>query len=455
LKDRIEGVIAKHKGKCDYLEVRVEDKEVTTVVIKDRDIETIAKSTDGGGCVRALYKGGWGFSSFNSLDALDEMAAKAVSQARLIGTEESKLAETPTVQDTVKADLKTDPRGIFLKEKVEILTAYNDIIFSHGAPVANSRVRYFDTGRVVTFANSEGSYIVQEMIDLGIGIAAIATKDGNMQMGYTHAGSSDNFDVVRGLEEQTKEACTRAAQLVDAPKVKGGVYPVVVDQLLGGVFTHEAFGHTSEADDMMENPQLAEQLKIGRKIGSDILNIYDTGLDKGVRGALVYDDEGVKTEKTWLIKDGVLVGHLHCRESAAKMNEKPTGNARAKDYQFPPIVRMRNTCIQNGTSKLEELFSGIKEGVYARGSIGGMGGEMFTFTAEYGNMIRNGKVEEMVRDVKLSGNLFKTLLNIDCLANDMKFEDGPGGCGKGSQFPLAVTDGAPHFRIKEATIGGD
>jgi TldD protein len=455
MRDRIEQVITKHKPSCGYLEIRTEERSSTAVVAKDGAIDSVGRSTDAGGCVRALYKGGWGFVTFNSLDRLDDMAAKAIEQARAVGSEKSQVAQAPVIDEYVEAAPRKDPRAIPLEAKVALVMGYDDIIMSHGKPVTNSRVRYFDTFRTVTFANSDGSHIVQEFIDLGLGAAAMATRDGEMQQAHVPRGSSNDYAMVEGLGEDVKAACRRAVDILNAPKVKGGIYPTIVDQQLGGVFIHEAFGHTAEADEMMDNPSLSEALQIGRQIAAKGFNAYDSGLDVGRRGALVYDDEGVKTEKTWLIRDGVLVGHLHSRESAAKMGARPTGNARAISYKHPPIVRMRNTVIEPGGCTFEELLDGIKEGVYAIGAYGGTGGEMFSFAAECGYMIRNQKVAEMVRDVKLNGNLFKTLLAIDAVAGDIEFEDGPGGCGKGGQFPLPVTDGAPHFRIQGATIGGE
>jgi len=162
----------------------------------------------------------------------------------------------------------------------------------------------------------------------------------------------------------------------------------------------------------------------------------------------------VRTEKTYLIKEWRLVGRLHSRESAGKFGERPTGNARALDYRFPPICRMRNTAVEGGDSTFEELLDGIDEGVYAIDSFGGMGGEQFSFVALYGYMIRNGQIAELVRNVSLTGNLFQTLKNIDAIGNDYQIPEGPGGCGKGNQFPLPVAGSSPHFRIKEITVGG-
>ena len=130
-----------------------------------------------------------------------------------------------------------------------------------------------------------------------------------------------------------------------------------------------------------------------------------------------------------------------------------TGNARALDYRFPPIVRMTNTYIERGERGFEELIADIDEGVYARNWFGGTTSmEMFTFSAGEAYMIRNGKVAELLRPVKLTGNLFTTLTNIDALGNDMDFNQG-GGCGKGGQMPLPVSNGSPHIRIQDCVVG--
>ncbi|GAI83290.1 unnamed protein product, partial [marine sediment metagenome] len=112
--------------------------------------------------------------------------------------------------------------------------------------------------------------------------------------------------------------------LIKAPKVNGGVYTVILDPQLSGIFAHEAFGHLSEADFVYENPQACEMMKLGRRFGPDILDIIDDGSSVGENGFTAYDDEGVKGEKTYLIKNGLLVGRLHSRETAERMEEKPT-----------------------------------------------------------------------------------------------------------------------------------
>ncbi|MHC5038515.1 MAG: TldD/PmbA family protein [Planctomycetota bacterium] len=456
--NRIEDVIKQYADRCDYLEVRIEEKESTNIVLRGREIDVLQESLSLGGCVRAYAKGGIGFASFNNLDRMAEFAEKAVSQAKTVGTGKTELATTPVLQAEARASVKNDPREVPVQRKLEILKGYNDLILSFDSRIPTSSVRYGDAFRRVTFGNGEGTRLLYEKLDIGGGFTAMAIGEGQTQFGSVGCGSSDDFHCLLGHEEKLKRECRAAVDMLDAPPVKGGTYTVVLDPHLAGVFVHEAFGHMSEGEKVADNPRFADVMKIGRTFGSPILNIYDTGLTEGTRGAIPYDEEGVPAQRTDLIREGVLVGRLHSRETAGKTGETVTGSARALDHTFPPIPRMRNTCIAPGEATFEEMIADIETGVYAIRAIGGQAGEMFTFTPARCFMIRKGRVEEMVKNAILSGNLFTTLKNIDRIGRDFHQHDSGGGCGKGTpdgfQFPLPVSDGAPHVRIKEIVIGG-
>jgi TldD protein len=204
-----------------------------------------------------------------------------------------------------------------------------------------------------------------------------------------------------------------------------------------------------------ENPDLLEVMSLGRQFGPSELQIFDGAAPPGHRGSYLYDDEGTPASTTQLIEDGVLVGRLHSRETAGKLGEAATGNARCLNYHYPPIVRMTNTWIERGNTPVKDLFNGISEGVYARNWLGGMtNGEMFTFAAGEAWMIRNGEIAEPVRDVTLSGNAFKTLADIEAIGDDF-FWDESGGCGKGGQSGLPVGCGGPSLRIRNVIVGGE
>lgn len=204
-----------------------------------------------------------------------------------------------------------------------------------------------------------------------------------------------------------------------------------------------------------ENPELLEVMTLGRRFGPETLQIFDGAAPEGHRGSYAYDDEGVPATTTALITDGVLTGRLHSRETAGKLGETPTGNARCLDFHYPPIVRMTNTWIASGQTPAADLIQGIDRGVFARNWLGGMtNGEMFTFSAGEAWMIRNGELAEPVRDVTLSGNVFSTLAAIEAIGDDFVWDES-GGCGKGGQSGLPVGCGGPSLRIRDVVVGGE
>ena len=435
-----------------YVELRIDDTSTNRLVYRGQELEEIGRTRSFGGNARALVNGGWGFVSFNEPSQLHERVAEAVSQARHVGKEKSHLSPVEPVVDVVPLHLVKDPRQIPLARKKELLDGYNDIMLSVPG-VTSTNIVYWDGHKRIAFASSEGSYIEQERIDVVSRLAATARKNGDMQQSSMSLGSLGDFTYIEEMADTAKQIGQRAVELLSAPYAKPGTYPVVLDPILAGVFCHEAFGHLSESDHVYENERMKEIMVLGRQFGQPHLNIVDGAAVPGLRGSYKYDDEGVAARKTDLIRDGILVGRLHSRETAGKMGEPLSGNARALDYRFPPIVRMTNTYIERGTMGFADVIADVKEGVYARNWFGGTTSmEMFTFSAGEAYMIRNGKVAELVRPVKLTGNLFTTLMNIDALGNDMDFNQG-GGCGKMGQMPLPVSNGSPHIRIQDCVVG--
>jgi TldD protein len=438
---------------ADYIEIHFEESQATSIVYRGERLEEISRARNSGGNVRALVEGSWGFFSFNRLDGLKAKVALAVGEAKLAGREPFRLFSTGPVVDTAEPRLKQDATTIPLATKKELLDRYNDIML--GSPkIQSTRTNYRDVKRKITFANSEGTYIEQVKTDLSARLTAIAREDSEVQQAGLSLGSNGEFSAVEGLDDKAREVARRAAALLSAPQVKGGEYIVILDPILAGVFAHEAFGHLSESDHVYQNENLRQIMVLGKRFGGKHLNIVDDPTIPGLRGSYKYDDEGTPTTKTYLIREGVLEGRLHSRETAAKMREVATGNARAINYLFPPIVRMSNTFIQPGSTSFEEMLGGIEEGVYVKDWYGGTTSlEMFTFSAGEAHMIRGGKMAELLRPVVLTGNVFNTLHNIDAIGDDLEMNQG-GGCGKGGQYPLPVSNGSPHIRIRHCVVGG-
>ena len=442
------------KSPADYSEARFEESRTSHITYRGKVLESIGRSTASGGCARALVKGGWGFTSFNSFDGLTDRLSLAVEQARSIGSSRSHLAPVPPAVATVPSGVTQDPVEIPLAEKKKLLDEYNEIIWSV-PQIQTSSIGYTDSRKKVVFLSSEGGFITQERADVTLRLSAVAAKDGEVQQVGLSLGSRGDFNAIKGLHDKVREMARNAVALLTAPQAKGGEYTVVLDPILAGVFVHEAFGHLSESDFVYENDRMREIMVLGKQFGGEHLNIVDSASDPpGLRGSFKYDDEGTRAVKTYLIREGKLVGRLHSRETAAKMKEKPTGNARAINYRFPPIVRMTNTYIEPGSLSFNDIIAGIKEGIYAKNWYGGMTSmEMFTFSAGEAYMIRNGKIAEALRPVMLTGNVFTTLQNIDAIGNDLDMNEG-GGCGKGAQMPLPVSNGSPHIRIRHCLVGG-
>jgi len=444
---------------ADYTEIRIERRWLNRVLFQREKLETLESATELGGVVRCLKNGGWGIAVFNDVALLSNHVREATQMAAIVaasGTEPVNLADVSPVEEEVRVTLEHDFRAVPLQQKVKLMQSYNGIILGESDKIVASQVQYVDRFVEVTFANSEGSYLVQELPDITLLLGAAASDGkGDIQQGMELTGEAGGFECVEGMEEQAQVAARRAVAMLDAKPVEGGQHTVILDPRLAGVFIHEAFGHFCEADFLFKNPRLAKIMTLGAEFGGEDLQVVDEGFIAGGRGNVPYDDEGVRREKTYLIKDGRLHSLIHSRETAAKMGANPTGNARAVSYEYEPIVRMTNTYIENGSSSFEEMIRDVEHGVYAVDAYGGQTEfEQFSFSAAYGYEIVNGEVGEMVRNVVLSGNLFETMKSIDAIGSDLKIEGGPGGCGKGGQAPLAVTAGAPHVRIRNVTIGG-
>jgi TldD protein len=342
-----------------------------------------------------------------------------------------------------------------LAEKKALAEVYNAILLGSSDKIVEPNVVYQDSFVRYFFASSDGSLIEEERPSVSIVLMALARDGDNVQTAYQTKAGPFGFDYVQGCEGLAHTVAQRALDLLNAETVVGGRYPVVCNHELAGVFVHEAFGHLSESDFVYENPKAREMMVLGRRFGQDLLTVFEDGSVPGVRGTHRYDDEGTRTRRNDLIRNGVLVGRLHSRETAAKMGESPTGNARAINYRHPPIVRMTNTAIENGSTSFRDMIGDIKLGIYACDAYGGETAlENFSFSSGFAYMIRDGQIAEMVKDVILAGNLFTTLANIDAVGNDFEWLNHAGGCGKGSQSPLPVGMGAPHIRIQDVVIGG-
>lgn len=445
-------------ARADYAEVRWEEIFRSRVELRRDQLMALEATEERGGVVRALVDGAWGLAVFTEPKELPAKLEEAAHLARTASRhvrDKVSLAEVEPLEDRYTGAMERDIRGVALEEKRKLAEAYNKLILEYHPAIVSSSVRYADSLRRVIYANSEGTYIEQEVPDVTLMLVAVARKNGDVQQGFESLGFAAGFEKALGHEERARIAAKRAVDLLSAKPVKGGRYTVILDQDLAGVFIHEAFGHICEADFLLRNEPMRRVMRIGKRFGVEALNVVDDGFIPGARGNCPYDDEGVPRGRVYLVKEGVLTGLMHSRATAKKLSANPTGNARAVSWEREPIVRMRNTFIEPGSYTFEEMLDGIEYGIYACGAFGGQTEfEQFTFSAAYGYEIINGKLGEMVRDVVLTGNVFQTLRGIEMIGNDFELRGSAGGCGKGGQWPLPITTGAPHVRIRSVIVGG-
>ena len=437
-----------------FAEIRLSVSKSNSISLSGKNIDSVSSGSTCGGSIRLLENGNWFFVSFNDFTNIRKYFENAVSLSKTqIKNSGTKIIPSKEIHLNHATKFERDVHKVSFDEKFSLLKSYNDILLDH-EKIQTSRAYYRDLKSVNYYFNSEGTDIVYDKSFCGVSLSSIA-KDGNDTQPY-HSSSAGygGFELVSGKELLAQEVVKTAVNMLKAEEIQGGRYDLVTDQRLAGVFIHEAFGHLSEADFVHENRQMKEIMKIGTIFGPEDLNVIDDGTIDSA-GFIPCDDEGILPRKNYLIREGKLSGRLHSRETAAIMDEEPTGNARAISSTVQPIVRMTNTYIDGGKYSPEEIISSVENGIYAVDYHGGMTSlEMFTFSPSYGYLIKNGKKTKMIKNIMFSGNVFETIKSISKIGNDVQLFGGLGGCGKGGQSPLTVSLGGPHLLIKDVLVGG-
>lgn len=451
----LNNIIKKYACLFDYMELRSEETQEFQIKIFGELKESLNKKFDKGGCLRVLKNGIWGFVSFNDLTNVDHLLNKMAKNLNK-SSGDIGINLCPSITDRVELDIINDPRMISEEDKLQVLLKYNNLALSYSKYIISTETKYNEKFTKTYYINSEGTDLYQEKMDLNGSVVITAKNDNIVQTTNVDFGSSNDFNVIYGLESKIIHKCQIASDLLFAPSVKSGVYPVVLDPRLTSVFIHESFGHLSEADDLSRSDELISLFQNGNKIGNEFINVYDSGYITGSRGNVKYDDEGVRATKVYLIQNGMISGRLHSRETAFVFDEEVTGNARALSYKYKPLCRMRNTCLEKGPHNLTDMIKSINYGIYALGATGGQtNGIDFTFTCEYAYIIEEGNIKELIRPVTLHGDVFSTIKNIEMIGDDVEYIEYSGGCGKYMQFPLPVSCYAPHIKISSIQIGGN
>jgi len=458
LKETLFSVLDKVRGLgASYAEIRAQRNNNTLITVREGQVEAVTLAAETGAAIRVLAKGAWGFSTTNSL-ARSDLEKSATSTFRMASTagpsvrEPGKLAPVKTVEDRVRVDLKKDPKNIDVSTKIENLLRIDKSCFGFDKRIRSVTVNYADLTTEQTLATSEGSFVEQQKMFVWNYCWVTGKSNGIMASARDEIGAHGYELYDDEPPEKIAERVSRkVTQQLEAKTPKGGSQPAVIGTNIVGVFAHEALGHICEADLTLSGSAIMG--KLGKKIASEKVSIYDSALlPKEGFGTIKYDDEGVPGQKTVLIKDGVLVGLMHNRETAAKMNMAPTGNARAWDFRVPPLIRMRNTCFELGDQSFEELLEGIRFGYYLEAFRGGQANLDGTFTVgvQSAYEIVKGELGNPIRNAGISGNTLETLEQVEACGKDFELE--MGRCGKGQD--MFQSSGGPPIKVTGILIGG-
>lgn len=442
---------------AEYAEIRAQKLFRTTLTIKEGHVEAARQGIENGVALRVLVKGAWGFASVGSFnnESLFDAASFACRMAKTGSSklkDPIKLAKVKSIEDKVVVKPRKDPSQVSVEDKIKLMLAIDNMVLGYDKHIKSCTIDYLDLTGANYFLNNEGTYIEQDELYVWSRITSTAKKDEVFSFSREEIGSTSGYEIfdVETPEKVSERVAKRAVEQLEAKPPKGGTFPTVLGPNVVGVFVHEAFGHLAEADLTLSGSVLLG--KIGKKIASDTVTLYDDGTVKGAFGSFKYDDEGIPAKKTLLVNQGVVVGLMHSRETAHKFNMQPTGNMRAEDFRVEPIIRMRNTYMAPKDCSFEELIEDIKFGYYLKSFRGGQANLDGTFQVgiQEAYEIVNGELGDAVRNASISGNTLDTLLKVDAVGKD--FELWPGRCGKGQT--AFVCDGGPHVKVKEVLVGG-
>lgn len=297
--------------------------------------------------------------------------------------------------------------------------------------------------------NSRGADISFDWQQCGV-VYFFNMRDGEKTFQERFEKAADSFESLKADESEVAEYLKKSEYfMLNSKPLEPGMYKTILSPAVAGVFAHESFGHKSEADFMLGDENMKKEWELGKKVGVDTLTIVDDG-NMGGTGFTSYDDEGYPARKTYLIKNGLLSGRLHSTETSVSLNEEPTGNARAINFEYEPIVRMTCTFIEPGTLTKDELFAKVDKGIFIERIKHGSGMSTFTLAPSFAYFIENGKITYPVQISVVTGSVFETLGKITGLSDTKEILSfAMGGCGKAEQYPLPVSFGGPYVLISE------
>ena len=441
----------------DYSDLYFEHTTYFNLLLKDGVVSSGGFHTDFGVGIRVLKGEKTGYAYSENTDMQDMISAAKAAAAIAIG---SKAAGREYKAVT---DRKNDfyPCADSWREKsadafLPFLKELEKAIFAKDERIVKVIIRLSDSVTDVMMYNSLGELTCDTRPMGSVSATAVFQQNGKTENRSVSRSFRMGAELISPalIEELALDAVKGIDERFEAIRPKGGQMSVVMGAGASGILLHEAMGHAFEADFNRKGQSIFSD-KMGKRICPEGVDVVDDGTIAFNRGSGNYDDEGVPSEKTYMVKDGVLCSYLHDRISASWYGVAPTGNGRRENFRYNPIPRMRATYMENGNADPEGIISSVKKGIYVDEFSNGqvkIGEGDFTFFVKSGRLIENGRLTAPVKDINIIGNGPQALSDILAVGNDLKIDNGTWTCGKEQYCPVSC--GMPSVLIKQLTVGG-
>lgn len=438
-----------------FAEVFVEEKTSTSIRLDDGKVEELTTGLDRGAGVRVCVGTSYGYAYSNRLDREALLAAAEAASAALRDGEAGGIVDLRAADARMVNPVERAAESVLAADKVAWLRELDDAARAFSSEVTQVVGMYGDSLQRVLIATSDGRWVEETRPRIRLVAQVVAARDGNIQTGFHGPAACSGVEFVdRHPPRSTAEvAARRAVTMLDSIPAPAGEMTVVLAPGMGGVLFHEAVGHPLESDAIDKEASVYRGL-IGERCASELITGVDDASIPNGWGSFAFDDEGTPSQRTSLFEQGVLQGLLYDRMHADKDGLPPTGNGRRQSYASPPIPRMTNTNILNGTSDAADVLSSTGSGVYVASLGGGQTNPAtgdFVFGVSEGFLIENGRVTTPVRGANLIGHAIEVMSAVDAVAAD--FDTWEGVCGKDGQS-APVGSGSPTLRISRITVGG-
>lgn len=449
--------VALEKG-GEYADLYFEHTFSNYLGLQDGNVNRASSSIDYGVGIRVVNGDQTGYAYVENI-TLDEMTKAARTASRIA----SGSAKTPPIKINEKTFANHYPivkswEDISIQAKMPYLEKLNKRIFDLDSKVTKVNASLNDSTSYILYYNSEGLLCHDYRPMIIASTSCIMEKDGKIENAHASRAARKGFEFLTDnvIDEIAQEAVKIASLMFEAVKPKGGEMPVVMSAGGSGILLHEAIGHAFEADFNRINTSIFSD-KLGKKICDEHINVVDNGIIDGDRGSINFDDEGIASQKTYIVKDGILNSYLHDRISAKHYGVDPTGNGRRESFRYMPIPRMRSTYMENGNYTEADIIASVKQGVFVDTFTNGqvqIGAGDFTFFVKSGYLIEDGKLTQPIKDINIIGNGPKALADVTMVANNLKIDQGAWTCGKNGQG-APVSQGLPSVLVKKLTVGGE